>query len=183
MKENYNLAEIKKELFHEIEELEKLDSFWKKCDHCPHHGKCCIDNDIDIREDEWEEIRGFLDTHEIERRCIRENLLSGRKCYFRVPEKCLIHEIRPTNCIYTPYQVIQNLYDHHIYYSLVSQDCDFKEVDRPFPKQVPSKKFLVPEKDGHVYLLLNYWYLRFESKSEKSEKKLGEDRLKAYFGL
>ncbi len=183
MNETYTLAEIKEELFREIDELEERDSSWKRCGHCPNHGKCCIDNDIDVREDEWEIIKAFLDRNEMERNRVKENLLSGRKCYFRTPEKCLIHKIRPTNCIYTPYQVIQNLFDHHIIYSLIDEECNFTEVEKPYKKLVPSKKFLTPETGGHVYLLLNYWYLNFESKSKKNDKKLAEERLKEYFGI
>lgn len=180
---NYTLTEIKEELFREIEELEKIDSSYLSCRKCPRHGKCCIGNDIDIREDEWDEIKSFLDKNTETRETIKENLKNHSKCYFRTEECCLIHDIRPTNCIYTPYQMIQNLYDFTLTYSLKSHECDFETVSissNPLDTDTYIKK---DEKTGHYYLFLNYWFLKFENQSENGYKMTGEERLKEYFGM
>lgn len=181
MDKTYTLDEIREELFSEIDELLDKDPYWHKCDHCNNKGKCCIDNDIEIREDEWERIKCLLDSSSDIRRQVKENLETGRKCYFRTESCCLIHDIRPLNCIYTPYQVIQNLYNDHICYSSIDDECNFVTKDYRIKKQVPSKKILYLDKEKRCYLLLNHWYLNYEEKSDKKEKEVAEKRLTEYF--
>ncbi len=181
MDKTYTLDEIREELFSEIEELEMKEPYWHKCDHCRNKGKCCIDNDIEIREDEWKKIKALLDSSSEKRRQVKENLDHNRKCYFRTESCCLVHEIRPLNCIYTPYQVIQNLYNDHISYSSIDEECNFKTEDYRMKRQVPSKKILYLEKEKRYYLLLNHWYLHYEEKSKEKDKETAEKRLTEYF--
>ncbi len=178
---NYTLREIKDELNREIQELENIDPSCKNCRKCPFHGKCCIGNDIDIRDDEWEEIKHLLDENASLRSQVKANFDSGSLCYFRTDSCCLIHDLRPTNCLYTPYQVIQNLNDHKLTYSLRSSTCDFEtETEDSLP--LPEEKYLLPiPKTGHTYLLLNYWYRNFEEKSLGSFKEEARYRLQDYF--
>lgn len=181
MNKTYTLDEIKAELFSEIEKLEEIEPYWHKCDKCPNKGKCCIDNDVDIRDDEWERIKKLLDDDKSIREQVKRNFDEGRKCYFRTEQCCLIHQIRPLNCIYTPYQVIQNIYNNHIMYSSIDDDCNFTTKEYIFKRQVPSKKILFLEKENRHYLLLNHWYFNYEDKSENKNKKLAEERLNEYF--
>ncbi len=181
MDKTYTLDEIRDELFSEIDELLEKEPFWHQCDKCRRKGKCCIDNDVEIREDEWERIKSLLDSSPIIKNQVKENLIKKRKCYFRTESCCLIHDIRPLNCIYTPYQAIQNLYNDHITYSSCDEECNFVTQDYRIRKQVPSKKILYIEKEKRYYLLLNHWYLVYEENSVDSEKKLAEDRLIEYF--
>lgn len=181
MKKKCNLAEIKKELFHEINELEEKEPYWHKCDHCMNKGKCCIDNDIDIRDDEWMIIKDYLGSHPDIYERVKKNFNEGKKCYFRTEECCLIHDIRPLNCIYTPYQVIQNIYNDHILYSAIDDECNFISKEYRIKKQAPSKKILYLDKEKRYYLLLNHWYFNYEDNSDNKEKKVAEERLKAYF--
>lgn len=181
MNKNYSLKEIKEELFKEISELEEKDPSWKNCRHCPFKGKCCIDNDIDIREDEWNEIKKVLDNNQSIKDQVKNNFINNSKCYFRTETCCLINDIRPTNCIYTPYQVIQNIYSNKLMYSLRSENCDFttKEIDS---KKLDEKDYLikVPDSD-HYYLFLNHWFLNYENNSIDCYKETGYERLKEYF--
>lgn len=177
----HSLEEIKQELFQEIEELERKDPSWLNCRHCPFKGKCCIDNDIDIRDDEWEEIKHLLDTDEIIRRQVKENFDKGSKCYFRTDSCCLIHPIRPTNCIYTPYQVIQNLDDHTLMYSRRSNCCDFEIVIKPSKPLKEEDYLLKLQEENHYYLFLNHWFLHYDQKSDDSYKEEAYYRLKYYF--
>lgn len=181
--QNYTLKEIKDELFREIEELEKRDPSYLSCRKCPRQGKCCIGNDIDIREDEWEEIKSFLDKNNDEREKIRENLIRHSKCYFRTEACCLIHDIRPTNCIYTPYQMIQNLYDNTLTFSIRSEECDFETITIDSVPLDDKQYIRKEETTGHYYLFLNYWFLRYENQSENGYKMTGEERLKEYFHM
>lgn len=178
---NYTLREIKDELNREIQELEDIDPNWKNCRNCPLHGKCCIGNDIDIRDDEWEEIKHRLDENPFLQSQVKANFDSDSLCYFRTESRCLIHDIRPTNCLYTPYQVIQNLDDHKLTYSLRNSTCDFEtETEDSLP--LPEEKYLLPiPKTGHTYLLLNYWYRNFEEKSLGNFKEEARYRLQDYF--
>lgn len=183
MKHHYSLQEIKKELLQEISELEKKDPYWLNCRHCPRKGKCCIDNDIDIRDDEWEEIKSFLDQNEKIWNQVKKNFLAGSKCYFHTEKCCLIEKIRPTNCLYTPYQVIQNEYDQEIMFSIRNKECDFTtktEKCKPLP---PEAYLIYLEEAGHTYLLLNHWYLEFEEQSDGCFKEEGYWRLKDYFQM
>ncbi len=181
MKKTYSLDEIREELFSEIDELLEKEPYWHKCDHCMNKGKCCIDNDIEIRDDEWERIKYLLDSTIDVRKQVMENLNLKRKCYFRTESCCLIHDIRPLNCIYTPYQVMQNLYDDHIYYSSIDEECNFETKEYRIKKQVPSRKILYLEKEKRYYLLLNHWYLKYEENSLNKDKDLAENRLIQYF--
>jgi hypothetical protein len=94
MNKNYSLKEIKEELFKEISELEEKDPNWKNCRHCPFKGKCCIDNDIDIREDEWNEIKKVLDNNQSIKDQVKNNFINNSKCYFRTETCCLINKRR-----------------------------------------------------------------------------------------
>ncbi|MFA6862209.1 MAG: hypothetical protein WCR56_07585 [Bacilli bacterium] len=181
MNRNYTLAEIKAELLKEISQLEEKDPSWLICRHCPFKGKCCIDNDIDIREDEWQEIKEVLDKNPNIRKQVKDNFLHDSKCYFRTESCCLINDVRPTNCLYTPYQVIQNIYDQKLMYSLRSGTCDFitKEEDS---KPLSPDEYLIPIKGtDHYYLFLNYWFLNYENQSIDCYKETGYERLKEYF--
>jgi Fe-S-cluster containining protein len=179
---NYTLSEMKDELFKEISLLEKKEERYLKCHHCPFKGKCCIDNDIDIREDEWERIQEFLNKHPSEREQVYQNFIHGRKCYFHTEECCLIHEIRPTNCIYTPYQLIQNRYDNTLYYSSMDEECNFETREIKMNHLLNSKESIVYLPDEkRYYLYLNPWFENFENQSEGTYKILGYDRLKEYF--
>ena len=86
---NHTLDEIKKELFKEIEELEEKDPFWKKCNNCPFKGKCCIDNDIDIREDEWIKIKKLLDNDGQIRAQVEENFRKERRVSWYAKQMCI----------------------------------------------------------------------------------------------
>lgn len=179
---SYSLSEIKQELLKEIGELEEKDPSWKNCRKCPFRGKCCIDNDIDIRDDEWEEIKALLDQNESIRNQVKENFINNRKCYFRTEKCCLIHPIRPTNCLYTPYQAIQNEFSLEVEYSLRSPSCDFETKTISLDKPLKKEDYLlyIPDSE-HYYLLLNHWYGNFEERSEACFKDLAYWRLKEYF--
>ena len=179
---NYSLQEIKEELLKEIAELEEADPSWKNCRVCPFKGKCCLDNDIDIREDEWEEIKTLLDKDSSIREQVYQNLLSHSRCYFHSEKCCLIAPIRPTNCLYTPYQLIQNVYDKSIEYSLRSPSCDFETREEKEDSLLPLSPYLI-QKGEHTYLFLNYWFLNYENQSEGTYKETGEERLKEYFHI
>lgn len=178
---NYTLDEIKNELNKEIEELEKLDSYWTKCRKCPFKGKCCIDNDIDIREDEWELIKNLLDSNSEIRGKVKNNFLNDKKCYFRTEECCLIHNIRPTNCIYTPYQAIVTKYENHLIYNKIDDNCNFKKIETSLDKANFNFCILKIDNEEHPYLFLNHWVDNFENQSIDSYKMLGRERLEEYF--
>lgn len=181
MKE-FTLEEIEAELFREIEVLEELDPVWKNCRKCPFHGKCCIDNDIDIREDEWNRIETYILSCRDIYEGIKRNYFSGRKCYFRSDECCLIHEVRPTNCIYTPYQLIHPRFSKEIYYSMRTECCDFESMKKEDSMLSFYNDFIVQvENERPFYLYLNYWYENFENRSVDSFKMEGEERLKEFF--
>lgn len=183
MKE-YTLAEIKAELFFEIETLENIEPVWKLCRKCPFHGKCCIDNDIDIREDEWKEIEGYILSDKKVYDEVRENFLLGRKCYFRTEECCLIHKIRPTNCIYTPYQLIKPRFSSDICFSSRSECCDFENIEKKDASLTFYNDFIVKVDDRQpYYLYLNYWFENYENRSIDCYKMTGKERLGEFFTL
>lgn len=177
---NYTLKEIKEELLKEIAELEERDPSWKNCRKCPFKGKCCLENDIDIREDEWQEISSLLDKDSFIRSEVYKNYLADSRCYFHTEEKCLIAPIRPTNCLYTPYQLIQNVYSGDIEYSLRDEDCFFVTKEEKSNSLLPLDSPFI-ERGGHTYLFLNYWFTKYENQSEGTYKLTGKERLDEYF--
>ncbi len=178
---NYTLEEIKEELNKEISELEKIDSFWLKCKACPFKGKCCIDNDIDIREDEWKLIQDLLDTNHFVFEQVKDNFENHKKCYFRIDTCCLIHNIRPTNCIYTPYQAIITDYENLLIYNKCDDLCNFTTIESKDEIKYINPYLIEIKNSNHKYLLLNYWVSNFEKQTIDSYKMLGEDRLREYF--
>lgn len=177
----YSLAEIKAELCSEIEKLEALDPFWKRCRNCPFKGRCCIDNDIDIREDEWFEIKALLDSSETIKAQVRDNFLHHRKCFFQTEKCCLIHPIRPCNCLYTPYQAVLTDYEHHLIFNVMDEKCEFETKEILYhPMDVKEPIIWIPGQE-HPYLFLNYWVSKFGKETIDSYEMSGEERLREYF--
>lgn len=122
-----DLDSLNKKLDELILKLNSKEEYFKKCLKCPNKGKCCIDNDIDIRDDEWAYIKKYLLDNEDIYKLVYDNFKNGRRCYFRTDEKCLIHDIRPLNCKYTPYQMIYK--DGHLIYHISDDYCNFSYQD------------------------------------------------------
>lgn len=119
-----------------INELHGVEPYWSICRPCQCAGQCCVGADISITESEWQQIRKYVENMAIDDKAILEqNILNHVFCIFRAPTKCLIHDVRPENCKYTPYQALFN-HKGMLVYSQVQVNpethrCEFKLVSIP----------------------------------------------------
>jgi len=110
-----------------IIELRKIEPFWERCFPCQHKGKCCKDADIEITESEWLIISDYIQALDVkDKKILKRNILLRSYCVFRSKDKCLIHEVRPENCRYTPFQCVITD-DNRLLYSKVSDNCNFED--------------------------------------------------------
>lgn len=176
----YTYDEIRKALLNQITQLLTIEPKWKKCNKCPYSGTCCIGADIHVYDHEWMVIRNYLLANPDVLYTVKENYHSESLCYFRAENRCLIHEIRPLNCIFTPYQVVCGA-DSRLHYAPYTKDCSLLR-----PISIPKtgfdlSKLYVPLPDRFsssttYYLLLNHWYRNYEEKSPvcNTEKNLSD---------
>lgn len=174
----YSLEELKKVLFHKFYNLIKIDPYWEKCMNCPNHGKCCIGADISIREDEWVAIKQYLvNLRGSDKETLLNNINNNIFCPFRTKDKCIIHEVRPMNCIWTPFQAVQNVNNGNIMYSIIDTECKSRLVTLENQEFInPNIEYIkLPDSDiKRYYLFLNYFIINYENNSNCSYKKLSE---------
>lgn len=119
-----NIQNLRNTLFQRIETLIKIEPYWSKCTDCKNHGKCCINADISIRSDEFEIIKKYItELNDSDKYILKYNLEHNIFCPFRTKNKCLIHDVRPLNCIWTPFQVLQNINTNKITYFVSDYKC------------------------------------------------------------
>lgn len=182
----YTYEEIKSELLSQITQLLVLEPKWKKCRLCPHSGFCCIGADIILYECEWYKIKTYLLDNPHVFQQVKKNFESHSQCYFRVSDRCLIHDIRPLNCIFTPYQAIYGA-DKLIHYSSYRDNCRTELLTVKSDGIDLSNLYIsLPTNSSYTYyLLMNHWYLNYEVNSSvhNTGQKLSaflEPFLKAY---
>lgn len=112
-----------------IDELLSREPFWKICYPCKFKGFCCKGAEIDFSKNEQHIIDEYINTLPNDsQKIIYENKKYNKHCIYHSVEKCLIHEVRPQNCRYTPFQaLIDN--DNTLIYTMVrivNGLCDFK---------------------------------------------------------
>ena len=155
--------EIKNELLSQIAQLLAIEPKWKKCNSCPHSGFCCIGANITLYECEWNKIKNYLldNPHVLQQ--VKTNFELHSQCYFRVSDRCLIHDIRPLNCIFTPYQAIYGA-DKLIHYSSYQDNCRTKPLAIKSDGIDLSHLYIpLPTNSSYThYLLMNHWYLNYE---------------------
>ena len=141
-----------------INELLTIEPFWKMCYPCSSaiKGFCCKGARISTSEQEAEIIRQHLNRlSPSDAAAYKINIALGIKCPYRTKAKCLISEVRPENCRYTPFQCA---FDENILrYSMVKKgilwSCRFRTMEVPMtPDQL--KSFLTA--DGKFALLKNF---------------------------
>ena len=147
-----------------IQELLSQEPYWNCCFPCKNSGKCCIGADVYVDEHEWNSIKQFVSgLLDDEKSLLIENIQSGNICIFRTDTKCLIHEVRPENCRYTPFQAVITP-DKELRYSMVSEDCNFqsirKQLDSETASRIANTKFPVLQNFNSEtkYLCLNQIY-------------------------
>lgn len=154
---NYAIYELREILFQKIDRLIEIEPYWNKCMHCQHKGNCCIKADISIREDEWKIIKEYIrNFNESDKAILRHNIKQHIFCPFRTSDKCLIHEVRPLNCIWTPFQVVQNIQSNDLTFYVSNKSCTrFRKIIENFPKI--NDEFVLLKSFGkeYYYLFLN----------------------------
>lgn len=91
-----------------IAKLESMEPSWKNCRACPHAGKCCDNAYINVVfPEEADAIGRHLRAHPEKLAYAEDRLSRGKSCYFHNPgaNECLIHEVRPILCRWTPYTI------------------------------------------------------------------------------
>ena len=118
-----------------IEELYKEESYWNICHPCQCNGYCCIGADISVDSNEWSIIKKFVQQLSFEEKAIlQKNIISRTQCIFRTTNKCIIHNVRPDNCRFTPYQVSvdssNTLRYNMVRFHPITKHCHFKLVKK-----------------------------------------------------
>ncbi len=92
-------------LENKIAALELKEESWKRCRACPFNGKCCDGASVDMFPEEREAITVYLDNNPDVKSYALTRYSQGKKCVFydKDASSCLIHEVRPLNCRWTPY--------------------------------------------------------------------------------
>lgn len=139
-----------------IKNLYDQESFWSICNPCMCNGYCCIGADISAYKTEWKRIKEYVKLlQDEEKLLLSKNITNGIQCIFRTNDKCLIHNVRPENCRYTPYQaLIDN--NNNLIYSMVkvntnSKKCEFKRTSI----KVGKKEINILEQNA-IIMLPNY---------------------------
>ena len=145
-----------------ITELRKIEPYWNCCFPCNNKGKCCIGADVAIYPSEWNMIvNQIINLSDSEKAVLFSNIKLKKYCVFRSKEKCLIHEVRPLNCRYTPFQYAITP-DNHLLYTMISRNCNFqsvrKELEKNTANQLRNLKFACLNNfdTQSWYLSLNY---------------------------
>lgn len=112
-----------------IAKLEAMEPSWKNCRACPHAGKCCDNAYINVVfPEEADAIAQHLRAHP-EKLAYAENRFSrGKSCYFHDPgaNQCLIHEVRPILCRWTPYTI--NTGEGSYVGTIRDANCEFTSI-------------------------------------------------------
>ncbi|WP_442962479.1 YkgJ family cysteine cluster protein [Pseudomonas sp. BLCC-B112] len=113
-----------------IAELEGIEPSWKNCRACPHSGKCCDDAFINlIFPEEALAIAEYLKAHPETHSYAKNRAARKKSCYFHDPKasQCLIHEVRPILCRWTPYTAVKPP-GGQIAARLRDEECNFTSV-------------------------------------------------------
>lgn len=166
---NYTIEELREILFQKIDRLIEIEPSWSKCMRCQHKGKCCIKADISIREDEWKIIKEYIQNfNESDKSVLRHNIKHHIFCPFRASDKCLIHEVRSLNCIWTPFQVVQNIQTNDLTFYIPYLSCKyFRKTIKKYPKiNDEFVKLRIGNKECY-YLFLNDIYIEYINNPEQ----------------
>lgn len=175
-----------------IQELRAREPFWNICFPCECKGVCCRRADITICEKEWSAIHSYVrGLPDSEKALLRRNIRRGSMCVFQTESKCLIHDVRPENCRYTPYQY--NVVDGRLNYSMVrvdslSSECTFDSVSMPLSAENCEKlsecKFaLLPNHERKTWYLSLNWLVRNSPALAPGNERLLSDWLRDFPGL
>lgn len=117
-------------LDHAIAELENIEPSWKNCRTCPHSGKCCDGAFIEVVfPEEATAIATYLRDHPAKLEYAKKRAEESKNCYFydSTARQCLIHEVRPILCRWTPYTAIKQ-YGAPVHANYRDANCEFKQV-------------------------------------------------------
>ncbi|HEM7840135.1 YkgJ family cysteine cluster protein [Burkholderia multivorans] len=92
-------------------ELESMEPSWRNCKACPHSGKCCDNAHISlVFPEEAAEIVEYLRANPEKMAYAKSRFSRGKDCYFHDPSanRCLIHDVRPILCRWTPHTTFFN---------------------------------------------------------------------------
>ncbi|KAB7703681.1 hypothetical protein GBN33_00030 [Plesiomonas shigelloides] len=106
--------------------LESQEESWKNCRACPFNGKCCDGATLIAFPEEIELIKKQLKRDQDVLAYAISRYKKGKACYFYDKEssRCLIHDVRPLNCRWTPYVAFSgNGCEFNV--NIRSSSCDF----------------------------------------------------------
>lgn len=115
-----------------ISHLESREESWKNCRACPFSGKCCDGATLIVFPEEKLAIHKYLESNPDILQYATTRYKQNKTCYFYNKEssKCLIHEVRPLNCRWTPYAAFQDG-NGGVSVNIRSAQCDFTKVSIP----------------------------------------------------
>ncbi len=123
------VPEAKKIIKTKIKELIKIEPEWSVCECCPKNGQCCEGAPISIWPEEWSSIKILLDENDWLKKYVKQRFTNNKQCYFydNKATQCLIHKVRPLNCIWTPYTIF---YANELKGYLKNYNCEFKPLEK-----------------------------------------------------
>lgn len=148
------IEKIRLKLSSVVKDLCEIDPYWNKCFPCQNKGRCCIGSDVDVSEEEWKQIFEFLKDKPDIIQYAKARLRQGKPCIFYCSKvsKCLIHDLRPIMCRYTPFQVIEN--DGKFFCNNVDEKCVSIRSVQSDSFVRAAKPFIVNVKDCN-YIFIN----------------------------
>jgi len=117
----------KNEMESVVQRLYEIDPFWKRCSPCVQNGKCCKGANPCFSQKEQARVleENNLSTQDFKK--LKWNLRLGMKCPFHTRNRCIIHENRSLNCMWTPYYVTVDS-DDIVHYYVIDDRCRFRKV-------------------------------------------------------
>ncbi|NHQ80292.1 YkgJ family cysteine cluster protein [Chromobacterium vaccinii] len=147
-----------------VSDLEAQEESWKNCRACPHEGKCCDGATLIAFPEEIAAIREYIKNNLDVLQYAVSRYRKKKPCYFYDKEstKCLIHEVRPLNCRWTPYAAFPDG-NGGIQVNIRSVRCDFKIATIP-SAQIKNNMVSLP---AHLSSIeVNNVYLNWQSLTE-----------------
>lgn len=155
-------------------ELRRIEPYWDKCFPCANEGRCCEGAPIGASYNEWHRIKEYVEKLDEDQKAeLRTLIIEKKMCVFLGKSCCLIHDVRPFNCRFVPYQAYLDLWDNrNLTYYEYTETC--AENRRTIPHTLAKATMT----DNHLILIENIGRWHFHLPTFLQEHKIDFDAVK-----